>query len=77
MKLEKKSMKKISIKKQSTNKTKWGYQNLWVVSCRQDNSIEEKTYKKTKFNFKKNQILKDKIKKNKKKRFLKKPRSLG
>jgi hypothetical protein len=43
MKSEKKNQWKKNIKKQSASKTKWGYQNLWVISCRQDNSIEEKT----------------------------------
>jgi len=40
------------------------YQNPQEISCGHDNPIEEKTYiKKTKFNFKKNQILKDKVQK--------------
>jgi hypothetical protein len=46
MKSEKKINEKKNIKKQNASKTKWGYQNLWVISCRQDNSIEEKTYNK-------------------------------
>jgi len=39
-------MKKSS-KKQTTSKTKWGYQNLQLASCRQDNLIEGKTRKKS------------------------------
>jgi len=41
-----KSIKK-NTKKQSTNKTKWGYQNQRRVGlCEQDNQIEGKTEKK-------------------------------
>jgi len=60
--------------KQSTSKTKWGYQNPRVGSCKLDNQIEGKATKKQKNNnFKKNWILKDN-KKRIKKILQKKPR---
>ena len=63
MKSRKKSMKKSILKRigswiYQSRQDKWGYQNLQIGSCRQDNPIEGKTGKK-KFNFKKNWILKD------------------
>ena len=54
-------MKK-STKNQSTSKTKWDCQNPRVESCGQDDPIKGKN----KFNFKKNWIFRDKIKKDKK-----------
>jgi hypothetical protein len=48
-----KTINKKNIKKQSTIKTKLGYQNLWVGLCGHDYIIEGKAEKK-RFNFKKN-----------------------
>jgi len=61
----KKSMKK-SIKKKSTNKTKWRCQNPQIITYKQDNPIEVKTYiyiYKQSLILKRIWILKDKIKK--------------
>jgi len=74
----KKSMKN-SIKKKSTNKTKWRCQNPQIITYKQDNPIEVKTYiyiyiyiYKQSLILKRIWILKDKIKKKiKKKQLLK------
>jgi hypothetical protein len=59
--MKSKKKKKKSIKKQSTSKNKWDCQNSRIESCGHDNPIWGKTKKK--FDFKRNRILKDKIKK--------------
>jgi hypothetical protein len=39
---------KINLKKQSISKTRWGYQNLQVETCRQGNTMEGKAKREKK-----------------------------
>jgi hypothetical protein len=51
--MKKSILKRIGSWIYQSRQDKWGYQNLQIGSCRQDNPIEGKTGKKN-FNFKKN-----------------------